>query len=235
MHMIVPIRAGTLKVVCVMNKNQVIPANAAGKAEIMYFPLLELLLFRSELLLAGRRVVAGLLNPCVIVGEPPAILPIIWRPQRSGNTTQGRQLLLQSRSPSLVYYVVDQDRDCELLAIFPRPSFLWLSYWAVDSPHNAPHLLIFNAKAACPVQYGIRQWRINVGYLGWTESLRVFGPVVDSRDNFLPTARVVQAALRCMPWFERSLHVPRKLPSRACQLSFDRSVWQSQDSGCLKD
>jgi hypothetical protein len=40
------------------------------------------------------------------------------------------------------------------------------------SPHNAPHLLIFHAKAACPAQYGIRQRRINVGILVGQKSLR---------------------------------------------------------------
>ncbi len=35
MHMMVPMSAGTLRVVCVMNRNQAIPASAAGNAEIM--------------------------------------------------------------------------------------------------------------------------------------------------------------------------------------------------------
>ncbi len=35
MHMMAPISAGTLRVVCVMNKNHAIPASAAGSAEIM--------------------------------------------------------------------------------------------------------------------------------------------------------------------------------------------------------
>ena len=35
MHMMAPISAGTTKVVCVMNSIQTIPANAAGKAEMI--------------------------------------------------------------------------------------------------------------------------------------------------------------------------------------------------------
>src|SRR2546421_488960 len=35
MHMMAPMSAGTLRVVWVMNKNQAIPASAAGSAEIM--------------------------------------------------------------------------------------------------------------------------------------------------------------------------------------------------------
>ena len=35
MHMMAPIRAGTLRFVCVTNRNQAIPASAAGSAEIM--------------------------------------------------------------------------------------------------------------------------------------------------------------------------------------------------------
>ncbi len=35
MHMMAPMSAGTLRVVWVMNKNQAIPARAAGSAEIM--------------------------------------------------------------------------------------------------------------------------------------------------------------------------------------------------------
>ncbi len=34
-HMMDPVSAGTLTVVCVMNKNHTIPANAAGSAEII--------------------------------------------------------------------------------------------------------------------------------------------------------------------------------------------------------
>ena len=34
-HMMEPIRAGTLKVVCVANRNQRIPASPAGKAEMI--------------------------------------------------------------------------------------------------------------------------------------------------------------------------------------------------------
>jgi hypothetical protein len=78
----------------------------------------------------------------IIVGEPPAKLPITWRPRKSANTTQRRQLLSQSRTPRRWHYVVNQDRDRELPAIFPRPSFLWPTYRAVDSAHNTPHLLI---------------------------------------------------------------------------------------------
>jgi hypothetical protein len=69
----------------------------------------------------------------------PAILPITWRPRKSANTTQRRQLLSRSRTPLRWHYVVDQDRDRELPAIFPHPSFLWPIYQAVDSPHNPPH------------------------------------------------------------------------------------------------
>jgi hypothetical protein len=35
MHIMVPIKAGTLNLVWVMKRNQAIPARAAGKAEIM--------------------------------------------------------------------------------------------------------------------------------------------------------------------------------------------------------
>ena len=35
MHMMVPINAGTLNVVCVIRRNHAIPASAAGNAEIM--------------------------------------------------------------------------------------------------------------------------------------------------------------------------------------------------------
>jgi len=35
MHMIVPINAGTLRVVCVINRNHAIPPKAAGNAETM--------------------------------------------------------------------------------------------------------------------------------------------------------------------------------------------------------
>ena len=47
----------------------------------------------------------------IIVAEPPSILPITWRQRKSGNTTQRRQLLSQSRTPRQWHYVVDQDRD----------------------------------------------------------------------------------------------------------------------------
>jgi len=96
--------------------------------------------------LARSIVAAGLLNSCVIVGEPPTILPINWRPRKSGNTTQRRQPLLQSRKPCPWYNLVGRDRDRGLPAIFPRPSFLRPSHWAVDSPHNAPYLLIGHAR-----------------------------------------------------------------------------------------
>src|SRR6266478_4962632 len=46
----------------------------------------------------------------------------------------------------------------------------------------------------------------------------------------------VRVALsRTGSWFERSLHVPRKLSSRACQLSLYCSVRQSPNLGCHKD
>jgi len=68
------------------------------------------------------------------------------------------------------------------------------------------------------------------------KSLWALGLLVDSRDHVPPTARAVRAPLRrTRLWFERSLHVPRKLCSRACQLSLYGSVRQSQNLGCLKD
>ena len=48
------------------------------------------------------------------------------------------------------------------------------TYRAVDSPHNTPHLLIFNAKA-----------------FGWSELATGLGPLVD-----LSTARAVRALRR---------------------------------------
>ena len=96
--------------------------------------------------LARCKVAAGLLNSCVIDGEPPTILPFNWRPRKSGNTTQRRQPLLQSRKPCPWYNLVGRDRDRGLPAIFPRPSFPRPSYRAVDSPHNAPYLLIGHAR-----------------------------------------------------------------------------------------
>jgi len=35
-------------------------------------------------------------------------------------------------------------------------------------------------------------------------------------------------------WCQHWTHVPSNLCSRACQLRLDRSVWHSQDSGCLR-
>jgi hypothetical protein len=154
-------------------------------------------------------------NLFVLVGEPQAILPIICRPRKSANTTRCRQLLWQSRTPCRWYYVVDQDQDRELPAIFPRPLFLWPTYRAVDSPHNTPHLLIFNAKA-----------------FGWS---RLVTGLIDSRNHFPPTARAVRA-LRCTrAWFKHSPHVPRNLCARACQLSLYCSLRHTQHLSCLKD
>src|SRR5713101_3286405 len=98
-------------------------------------------------------------------------------------------------------------------------------------------LLILSAKAACPAQYGIGQRRINVGYLCWTRIARG----TRSASRLLRSLSVdgscyVRVALsRTGSWFERSLHVPRKLSSRACQPSLDCSLRQSQNLGCLKD
>jgi len=88
----------------------------------------------------------------IIAGEPPAILPITFRPRKSANTTQRRQLLSQSRTPRRCHYVVDEDRDRELPAHIS--SFV---------THNTRHLLIFNAKA-----------------FGWSKLATGPGPLVDS-------------------------------------------------------
>ena len=61
----------------------------------------------------------------IIVGEPPAILPITWRPRKSANTTQRRRLLSQSRTPRHWHYVVDPDRDRELPAKCPSMAPAW--------------------------------------------------------------------------------------------------------------
>src|ERR1700690_3188461 len=44
-----------------------------------------------------------------------------------------------------------------------------------------------------------------------------------------------RALRRTRSWFESSLHVPRKVGSRARQLSLHCSLWHSQHLGCLKD
>src|SRR5882762_5834041 len=119
----------------------------------------------------------------IIVVEPVAILPITWRPRGSGNTTQRRQLLLQSRTPRRWYDVVDQDRDRELPAIFPRPSFQWPSYWAVDSPRNAPHSSDPQRQSWLPCAVRHRPTAngelTSVTFVG-QESLRAPGPPVDA-------------------------------------------------------
>ncbi len=61
------------------------------------------------------------------------------------------------------------------------------------------------------------------------------GPLVDSGDHFPATARAVRALRRTRSWFESSLHVPRKVCSRACHLSLYGSLRYSQHLGCLKD
>jgi len=77
-------------------------------------------------------------------------------------------------------------------------------------------LLILNAKAACPAQYGIGQRRINVGYLCWTRIARG----TRSASRLLRSLSVDGSCYVRVPlrrtgsWFERSLHVPRKLSSR---------------------
>src|ERR1700688_995280 len=52
----------------------------------------------------------------IIVGEPPAKLPITWRPRKSANTTQRRQLLSQSRTPRNWHQVVVPARIREVPA-----------------------------------------------------------------------------------------------------------------------
>ncbi len=98
-------------------------------------------------------------------------------------------------------------------------------------------LLILNAKAACPAQYGIGQRRINVGYFCWTSiATRTWSASRLLRSLSVDGSCYVRVPLRRTgSWFERSLHVPRKLLSRACQLSLYCSVRQSQNLGCLKD
>src|SRR6202035_4359136 len=61
------------------------------------------------------------------------------------------------------------------------------------------------------------------------------GPLVDSRNHFPPTARSVGSLRRMRSWFESSLHVPRKVCSRACQPRLYCSLRHSQHLGCLKD
>ena len=97
-------------------------------------------------------------------------------------------------------------------------------------------LLILNA-TACPAQYGIAQRRINVGYLCWTRIARGTRSASRLLRSFsVDGSCYVRVPLRrTRSWFERSLHVPRKLSSRACQLSLYCSVLQSQNLGCLKD
>jgi hypothetical protein len=80
--------------------------------------------------------------------------------------------------------------------------------------------LILNAKAACPAQYGIGQQRINAGYLCWTRIARGIRSVSRLlRSLSVDGSCYVRVALMGTgSWFERSLHVPRELSSRACQL-----------------
>jgi hypothetical protein len=47
-------------------------------------------------------------------------------------TTQATAIAITHAT--LLVLLVDQDRVRELPAIFPRPSFQWPSYWAVNSP-----------------------------------------------------------------------------------------------------
>ena len=98
-------------------------------------------------------------------------------------------------------------------------------------------LLILNAKATCPLQYGIGQRRINVGYFRWTSiAMRTRSASRLLRSLSVDGSCYVRVPLRRTgSWFERSLHVPRKLLSRACQLSLYCSVRQSQNLGCLND
>jgi len=70
--------------------------------------------------------------------------------------------------------------------------------------------------------------------------LRSFGALDDPGVQFHEvTAQRVELLvkpLRCTrPSCTHWPHVPRNFRSRTCQLRLDRSVWQSQDSGCLQD
>src|SRR5207244_7414467 len=96
-------------------------------------------------------------------------------------------------------------------------------------------LLILNAKAACPAQYGIGQRRINVGYFRWTSiAMRTRSASRLLRSLSVDGSCYVRVQLRrTRSWFERSLHVPRQLLSRECQPSLYCSVRPSQQSCCL--
>jgi len=61
----------------------------------------------------------------------------------------------------------------------PTDHSLWPTFRAVDSPHNTPHVLIFNAKA-----------------FGWSKPATGIGLLGDSRDHLPPTARAVPVLRR---------------------------------------
>jgi hypothetical protein len=119
-----------------------------------------------------------------------------------------------------------------LRLFYGRRIGLWILHTML--PHSSDHQ---RQSCSCPAQYGIGQRWINVGYLCWTRIAR--GTLSASRllrSLSVDGSCYVRVALwRTGSWFERSLHVPRKLLSRACQLSLYCSLRHSQHLGCLKD